>query len=188
MENRMGSPKPKLWAARESPQPTSHECCLIRADPRAFCYRTKVRGAASRSLPNSSPSFAMRKASVNSLALSFSSMWHFVFVSSGQHFSTTLMSKTLFFMPLTSLCFSLSLHDGHLDGRKPPTHLRQNVWPQAMVTGSHIRNRQSGHSSRSMVGGWCHQNNVPREDRLLFLSKRFGRREASRGSSVAWSI
>lgn len=31
-----------------------------------------------------------------------------------------------------------------------------------MVTGSHIRKKQRGHSSRSMVDGLCHQNDVPR--------------------------
>lgn len=95
---------------------------FIQADPRAYYYLTKLHIKQTSvlcfsPLPKSSPSSAMRKASVNSLALSFSSIWHFVFVSSGQHFSTTPMSKTLFFMPLTSLCFNLSLHVGHLDGR-----------------------------------------------------------------------
>lgn len=94
----------------------------------------------------------MRNASVNSLAFSFSWTWHFTFVSSGQHFSTTPMSKTLFLMFFTSLCLNLSLHDGHLGGREPPTHLRQNVCPHDMVTGSDIRKRHIGHSSRSIFG------------------------------------
>lgn len=120
---------------------------------RGFC--NSVSSSPSRCwtpLPKSSPSVATRNASVNSLAFSFSWTWHFTFVSSGQHFSTTPMSKTLFLMFFTSLCLNLSLHDGHLGGREPPTHLRQNVCPHDMVTGSDIRKRHIGHSSRSIFG------------------------------------
>lgn len=55
-------------------------------------------------------------------------------------------------MFFASLCLNLSLQDGHLGGREPPTHLRQNVCPHDTVTGSDIRNRQIGHSSRSIFG------------------------------------
>lgn len=100
-------------------------------------------------LPCSIPSSAMRKASVNSLAFSFSRIWHFIFVSSGRHFSMTLISNTLFFIFLASFCFSRSLQVGHLEF--VPRHRRHNEWPHDIVTGSHMRNMQIGHSRRSMV-------------------------------------
>lgn len=105
----------------------------------------------------------MRKASAKSSDLSFSCIWHFTLVLSGQHFSTTLKSKTLFFMSFTSL-----------DGKWIPTHLRQNVWPQDMVTGSHIRKRHSGHFRRSMVDMLCHQSQTA-AGRIVVSSKHCGR-------------
>lgn len=134
---------PALQLRRVGLEKTRIGCCNCMSSSPSCCLTP---------LPKSSPSVAMRNASVNSLAFSFSWTWHFTFVSSGQHFSTTPMSKTLFLMLFTSLCLNLSLQDGHLGGREPPTHLRQNVCPHDMVTGSDIRKRHIGHSSRSILG------------------------------------